>query len=89
MWTVVNSTITTLSYAYGPVEEDIIYNLRISARNIYGYSLPSNIVAGTPAKAPSAVDVPVGSTIGPSLVIIWNYPVDNGSPITKYKIFLR
>jgi hypothetical protein len=64
------------------------YSFKVESRNSYdysAYSLPFSILCAIEPEAPNAPT----TTISNDLVILdWDEPVTNGSPITGYKIYI-
>ncbi len=63
-----------------------LYNIRVTALNVVGAGLASEISTGTPRGAPSAPTAPTGNGSAASAFITWSAPANNGAPITDYEI---
>lgn len=66
-----------------------VLTFKVTARNVHGYSDDSNLVVVLVANKPVA-PLNVQTTVaGPDVVVSWDEAVDNGSPLTAYKVFFR
>lgn len=66
------------------------YLFKVQARNAFGYSADSATVSILQAEKPLKPDAPTTLEISDQAVIIdWNAPSDQGSPITAYIIYIR
>ena len=63
------------------------YEIRVSARNIVGYSEPSALFTILYAlKPPDQPSAPATFNSATDIVVTWSAPAANGSPITSYQI---
>jgi uncharacterized repeat protein (TIGR02543 family) len=76
-----NTTATVTSLTNGTV-----YRIRITAINLVGESVPSEIATGTPRGVATASTAPIGNGNNASAFITWSAPANNGSPITDYEV---
>jgi hypothetical protein len=65
------------------------YEFQVKSRNEFDYSLVSNTIQVLSAKTPEKPLAPVTSVSGDNVIVDWEAPVDNGSPIIGYTIYLR
>jgi hypothetical protein len=65
------------------------YQFRLSAKNIYGWGVYSEIVAIVASSAPSQMQVVTTSVVGTNVRIQWTPPAGNGASITGYDIEIR
>jgi hypothetical protein len=65
------------------------YKFKIQTRNSYGLSAYSTEVSILCATVPSIPATPTTTVLGDQVVINWNAPSDNGTPITSYTITFR
>jgi hypothetical protein len=66
-----------------------IYSFKVEARNGFGYSLYSAPISILCAAAPQTPDTPTTSVVADNVVFDWTPPVDNGTPITGYDVYIR
>jgi titin len=87
-WTVVtaNTGSTTTTSTVTGLTNGTVYRIRITAINLVGESVPSEIATGTPRGAASAPLAPTGNGNNASAFITWSAPANNGSPITDYEV---
>jgi len=67
----------------------VTYQFKVRARNIYGFSAFSSAITVLAAQTPNQPSVPITYVSGVNVIIQWSTPIDNGSPIIGYKIFIR
>jgi hypothetical protein len=65
------------------------YMFRVRSRNEFGYSDYSDSITLLVAFVPQLPVPPVTSVIADNVILTWQAPYNNGSPITKYLITLR
>jgi hypothetical protein len=65
------------------------YELKVEARNSYGYSVSSDVLTLLCAFVPDSPTTITTANVNDKVSISWNEPVTNGSPITAYKIFIK
>lgn len=66
----------------------ITYQFKVESRNSYGYSAFSDSIILLSAFKPDAPTLVTTANIGDQVKIEWSAPVENGSPITAYKIYI-
>jgi hypothetical protein len=65
------------------------YIFKVKARNSFDFgdfSTPLNVLA---AKTPERPSAPITLVSGTNVIVDWEEPEDNGSPIIGYRILLR
>lgn len=65
------------------------YEFSVAAENTKGFSAESNILTLTFASAPSTPATPSTTVSGSNILIDWEAPNDNGSPITSYTVLIK
>jgi hypothetical protein len=78
----------TTSYTAIGLTSGVTYEFRVEARNSYNYGAPSAEIVLLAAFKPEAPGQPQTDTINHQVQVSWPEPVDNGSPILGYKIFI-
>lgn len=68
---------------------DQVYQFKIMARSIVGYSEESSAVSIRSAKVPDQPDAPTTTISGDNVVIDWTAPSNGGSPLTAYVILIK
>lgn len=88
MWVVLASGLLTPKYTATGLTNGLLYNFKVEARNTVGYSNLSQPIALLCALAPEAPAQPttVLNTIANTVTVNWDTSVNNGDPITSYKI---
>jgi len=66
-----------------------IYEIKVEARNSYGYSAGSSVLTLLCAFVPDSPTMITTANVNDKVSVSWNEPVSNGSPITSYKIFIK
>ena len=67
----------------------VTYDFKVEARNSHGHGAFSDTITLLNAFKPEA-PITISTTIsGPNVIIQWSDPVDNGSPITGYRVHIR
>lgn len=56
---------------------------------MFGYSDYSNVVTILCAQAPSKPAAPITHLSGTKVIVTWQQPLDQGSPLTKYSVYLK
>jgi hypothetical protein len=79
------------AYTINVLSQGQTYQIKVEARNIYGYSAFSNVVSILTAQVPAKPTVPTTtwSTPTDSVVVEWTAPDNGGSAITGYQVLLR
>lgn len=62
------------------------YSFKIESRNSYSYSEYSDVLTLLVATVPDKVANPVTAVSGSDITITWVTPIENGSPISAYRI---
>ena len=88
-WIILSDGITTLYYTANSLTSDLIYDWKVEARNLVGFSGYSDIVSIRAAAVPAQPNVPVSTVVGQNVQITWDIPMNNGSPITAYQIVIK
>jgi hypothetical protein len=65
------------------------YGFKVQSRNEFGYSDDSKVFYILCATVPDPPTAPSTVTIASDVTVSWEEPKNNGSPITRYKVFLR
>ena len=65
------------------------YEIKVEARNSYGYSAGSSVLTLLCAFVPDSPTSITTANQNDKVSVSWNEPVTNGSPITAYKILIR
>lgn len=66
----------------------LIYTFRVEARNEFGHSTTYSEITILCAAAPEAPDTPTTTVVFDQVIFDWEEPVDNGTPITKYDVYI-
>ena len=88
-YVVLASAVNALTFTATELTAGYTYKFKIEARNSYGYSVYSEVVSILCATSPSRPDVPTTTVDGNEVIVEWEAPADNGTPITAYQIFFR
>lgn len=78
------TTITASSLTSG-----LNYKFTVEARNEFGYSQLSAEVIILCAAKPDSPTTPTTTVVFDKVVLDWEAPNDNGTPITKYEVYIR
>lgn len=65
------------------------YSFKVKSRNSHGFSELSEAFVILAAKTPEQPAPPVTSYDGSNVIVDWEAPESNGSPILGYTIYLR
>jgi hypothetical protein len=65
------------------------YIFKVKARNAFSFGEYSDPVTILSARTPNQPDAPLTTVDGDNVIVDWTAPVDNGSPIIGYRIYLR
>lgn len=88
-WEIRQEGVSTTSYTAASVYMGTVYSFRVEARNAYGYSIYSAEVSVLAANIPSTPQPPVTYVSGSWILITWDEPSPNGSPIQAYIVSIR
>jgi len=88
-YVVLVSALNQLSYTTLGLTSGNTYKFKIEARNSYGYSSYSEVVSILCAAEPEQPLPATTTVINDQVVIEWSSPLDNGTPITEYKVYFR
>ena len=61
----------------------------MEARNSYGYSPYSDVLAVLCATKPEAPATPTTTVVASDVIVDWNPPVKNGLPILSYTVYIQ
>jgi hypothetical protein len=81
---VVPKTYTATGLTYG-----LSYRFKVEARNDFGYSELSEEVLILCATHPEKPSTPTTEVVNNFVIFDWEAPIDNGTPITAYKVYIR
>lgn len=81
--------INSAEYTVSSLVAGLTYKFKVEARNSYGYSVYSESVAILCATSPEQPDTPLSEVQDSDVLIQWTAPLENGTPITGYKIYFR
>jgi hypothetical protein len=82
---IVGTSVTLTGFNLG-----ITYTFKVKSRNAFDFSVGySNEISVLAATNPSQPEPPITSINGMNVEIKWVAPSDNGSPITKYQVYIR
>jgi len=87
-YTVFQSGIVSQSFVVTGLTSGKMYKFKVEARNSHGYSDYSDEVTLLAAFKPEAPTTVTTTVSGPNVIIQWSEPLNNGSPITGYKVFI-
>jgi predicted phage tail protein len=89
-WLVIQSGVTAHKYSQTQLTKGGSYQFRVEARNLIGFSTPSDPVQILVATVPATPAQPQTATVVNDLVVSWEAPVsDNGAAISGYSVFVR
>jgi hypothetical protein len=83
------SGVTTTHYTATGLTAGKTYKFKVQAQNGFGFSEYSEEVAILCATSPEKPNTPSTTVVTDYVVFNWDAPVDNGSPITSYHVFIR
>jgi hypothetical protein len=89
IYSVLASNIQSQQYLAETLTPGVTYKFTVEARNSHGYSALSDEIVLLAAFKPEAPTVVSTANLNDKVVVSWNEPVDNGSPITQYLIYIR
>lgn len=82
-------TTSNTNYVVTSLTAGINYEFKVEARNIYGYSEYSETITLLCAYIPTVPTNVITSIEATLIKIQWTLGSENGSPITKYQVFIR
>jgi len=88
-YSVVATGVTSTSYTVTGVTAGKTYELKVEARNSYGYSASSSVLTLLCAFIPDSPTTITTTNVNDKVSVTWSEPVANGSPNTALKIFIR
>lgn len=90
-WITLDDTVTLTTFTATSLSANVVYQFKIEARNVVGYSLVSSIISVRAAGVPDKVATPTtAANADTSVTVDWDVPTsDGGSPITSYRIEIR
>jgi hypothetical protein len=87
-YSVAATGVTSTSYTVTGLTAGKTYELKVEARNSYGYSASSSVLTLLCAFVPDSPTTITTANVNDKVSVSWNAPVTNGSPITAYKILI-
>jgi hypothetical protein len=81
---IVDTEYTATSLNYGQT-----YKFKVEAQNGFGYSSFSEEVEILCARYPEKPGTPTTTVVTNYVILNWDAPVDNGTPITGYQVYIR
>jgi hypothetical protein len=67
----------------------VSYKFRVEAQNSFGFSAYSDQLTLMCAHVPDKIFVPSTANANENVIINWNKPIEHGSAITGYKVYIR
>lgn len=89
VYSVLASNLAATQFTATDLTAGSTYTFKVESRNAYGYSEFSDTKPILCATHPETPTAPTTTVIGDEVVFEWSAPVDNGTPITSYKIYIR
>lgn len=83
------SGITETSYLVSDLTFGVTYEFKVEARNSYGYGLYSETLALLCAFKPDPPLTVLTVNTNDVVTVAWADPVNNGSPVTAYRVFVE
>jgi large repetitive protein len=80
--------VTTQSFVVTGLTSGVTYNFKVQSRNSHGFSDYSDEVTLLCAFKPDAPLTVTTSISNSDVIVSWSNPVDNGSPITGYQVYV-
>lgn len=77
------------NYAATGLTEGVTYNFKVQSRNQHGYTQDSAVLTILSAYIPMPPTVVTTANYNDHIIVDWNDPDFNGSPITSYSIYVR
>jgi hypothetical protein len=88
-YSVAATGVSSTSYTVTGLTAGKTYELKVEARNSYGYSASSSVLTLLCAFIPDSPTTITTTNVNDKVSVTWSEPVANGSPITALKIFIR
>lgn len=88
-YVVLASALNLLTYTAIGLTAGNTYKFKVEARNSYGYSSYSDVIAILCASNPEQPAPATTTVVGNQVVIDWSRPIENGTPVTGYNIYFR
>jgi hypothetical protein len=88
-FSVLASGLLTPDYTATGLTSGTTYEFKVESRNSYGYSDFSEVLTLLAAFKPEAPVSVTTSIANDKVIIAWSEPINNGSPITGYRLFIR
>ena len=89
VFSILATNVVNPSYTVTGLTAGLTYQFKVQSRNSYGLSGYSEKIRLLCAYKPDAPVLVTSINSGDQVTISWSAPVENGSPITAYKIFIR
>jgi hypothetical protein len=83
------SGLTQFYYVATGLNAGTTYHFIVHSRNAYEYSNDSEVLSLLCATLPIKPEAPTTTTISNFVRVSWPTPVNNGSPITGYQVFIQ
>ena len=88
-YSVAASGVTSTSYLVTGLIAGKTFELKVEARNSYGYSASSSVLTLLCAFVPDSPTTITTANANEKVSVTWNEPITNGSPIIAYKIQIK
>jgi len=88
-YSVTATGVMSTSYSVTGLTAVKTYELKVEARNSYGYSASSSVLTLLCAFIPDSPTTITTANANDKVSVSWNEPVSNGSPIIAYKILIK
>jgi hypothetical protein len=88
-FSILSAGVTATTYTATGLTSGVTYEFKVESRNSYDHGSSSEALALLAAFKPDAPDIPTTAVVGNQALISWNEPIDNGSPITGYRVFIQ
>lgn len=79
---------TSKTFAATGLTEGVTYSFYVQSRNQHGYSQNSEVLTVLSAYIPEPPTVVTTANFNDHIIVDWNDPDFNGSPITSYSVFV-
>jgi hypothetical protein len=86
---VLEESVTATYYQVTGLTTGEVYVFKVETQNAFGYSEFSEELSILCATVPSQPNTPTTTVTGDEVIFDWSAPVDNGSPIIGYKVYIR
>jgi len=87
-FSVLASDLTVAEYTAIGLTFGTTYEFKVESRNSYGYSDFSDVLTLLCAFVPDPPTTVMSANANELVTITWNEPIENGSPVTAYKIYI-